>query len=241
MPMDDAIEAHLQDPSLGALVVLYEIDMSDLGGPTLNYTPMSKDGTGMSSVAFGGTTYLPFPIMAEGFAWKSAEAPPQPKVSVANINHALTSYVTQYDHLVGAKFTRIRTFETFLDEGDTPDSNAHLPLDIFRFERKIIHNEQMIQWELASWIDQQGVLLPKRMLVRDYCPLVYRDGSSGSFDYSNATCPYTGGSYFDVNDDAVGTIAEDICSHKLSGCAARFGTADIPFGGFPGVPKFRVQ
>lgn len=240
MPTDPAIAEEIQKLGLGREVILYDIDITPLGGPTLYFTPMTEDGTDMTSIAFGGQEYTPFPIMAEGFSWKAGEPPAQPTVSVSNINHALTSYILTYGNLLGAKFIRTRTFEKFLDEGDSADSSAYLPQDVFRFERKVYHDETSIVWEMSSWIDQQGVMLPKQMVVRDYCPLRYRDGSTGTFDYTKASCPYTGSSKFDSNDEAVATVAEDVCSHRLTGCVARFGTADLPFGGFPGVPKFRV-
>lgn len=240
MTLDPAIAEEIQKLGLGVEVILYEIDITELGGPVLRYTPMSIDGTAMSSIDFGGETYLPFPIAAEGFSWKAGEAPAQPTVSISNMSHALTSHVLDYNNLLGAKFTRIRTFERFLDEGDSPDSTAYLPPDIFRFERKTHHDEDFIVWEMSSWIDQQGVMLPKQMVVRDYCSLRYRNGSTGTFDYTKATCPYTGSNKFDANDVSVATVAEDICSHRLTGCIARFGDDPLPFGGFPGVPKFRI-
>lgn len=236
----DAYREEIQKLGLGADITLYEVDITPLGGPLERFTPMADEQDVAGLVKFGGEDYTPFPIIAEGFEWNSQSAAPQPTVSIANLDHALTSYVLQYDSLIGAQFRRIRTFEKFLDTGDSPDAAAHMPIDVFRFEKKTVHNDTMIQWQLASWIDQYGVQLPRRIVVRDYCDLIYRRYVSGSFDYSKATCPYAGGNYFDrFNEES--TQADDQCSHTLKACKLRFGAnASLPFGGFPGVAKFRV-
>lgn len=238
--MNENIAEEVQKLALGAMVYLYTIDLSDMGGPILYYTTTTVDGTAMPSITYGGIDYDPFPIGAEGFSWTSTTAPSMPTLTISNLDHAMTNYVLQYNNLIGGKFTRIRTFERFLDFGDDPDSDAHFPPDVYRFERKVIHNDEMIQWELSSWIDQQGVMLPKRMVIRDYCSLRYRNGSSGSFDYSKATCPYTGSNKFKRDNTSTANVNEDVCSHSIAGCRLRFGDDPLPFGGFPGVAKFRV-
>lgn len=233
--------AEIQKLGLGAEVILYQIDMSALGGPVLYYVPTTVDQTTYTTISFGGQVYTPFPITADGFEWKGGTAPAQPTVSVANLDHALTGYVLSYDSLIGATFKRIRTFERFLDGGVEPDGNAHFPIDVYRFDRKMVHNDALIQWQLASWIDQAGTMLPKRMVIRDYCSLHYRNGSSGTFDYSKATCPYTGAAMFTFDNQTTASIPADVCQHTLAACKLRFGaTAVLPFGGFPGVPKFRT-
>jgi lambda family phage minor tail protein L len=237
---ESAYKAEVQKLGLGAEVILYEVDMTDQGGPVERFTPMVKDDVAEGAVSFGGVLYVPFPIYAEGFEWSSQNSPAQPTVSIANLNHALTGYVLQFDSLIGAKFSRIRTFEKFLDTGTTPDGQAHQPIDVFRFERKITHNDSLITWELASWIDQQGVMLPRRMVIRDYCDLRYRVFKNGSFSYQKATCPYVGSKFFNANNQSVTTAAQDVCAHTLKACRKRFPTGPVPFGGFPGVSKYRV-
>lgn len=234
--------AEIQKLGLGKEVTLYEIDMGLLGGPVQCFTPMVKEDVASGTLSFGNVLYYPFPITAEGFEWSSQSAPAQPTVSIANINHALTGYVLQYDSLIGAQFRRIRTFEKFLDSGASPDKDAHQPIDVYRFERKTMHNDTVIAWEMASWIDQQGVMLPRRTVIRDYCDLTYRrfNAATGTFDYSRATCPYTGSNSFTAQGTTT-TANNDVCSHRLGdGCRKRFPSGSVPFGGFPGVSKFRV-
>jgi lambda family phage minor tail protein L len=210
----------------------------------LYFTPTTPDTTALATVSFGGQVYTPFPIIAEGFDWKGGQAPAQPTVSIANLDHAMTGYILSYDNLVGGTFRRVRTFERFLDGGEEPDGNAHYPMDVYRFERKLVHNDQLVQWQLSSWIDQQGVMLPKRVVVRDYCSLIYRvpNTAGTDFDYSKATCPYTGSNKFTELNVSTTSVTADVCPKTLKACKLRFGdNANLPFSGFPGCPKFRVQ
>jgi lambda family phage minor tail protein L len=53
---------------------------------------------------------------------------------------------------------------------------------------------------------------------------------------SNIGCHYSGGSYWNANDQVVATLAEDACGKRLESCRLRFGaTSRLPFGGFPGL------
>lgn len=45
--------------------------------------------------------------------------------------------------------------------------------------------------------------------------------------------------YFNENDQGVSSQSLDICGKRLSSCKARFGaTAELPYGGFPGIGTF---
>ena len=69
-----------------------------------------------------------------------------------------------------------------------------------------------------------GVQLPRRYIVQNVCP----------FKYRGTECAYTGTSYFDANDNPVGSAGLDVCGKRLSSCQARFGTnKPLSFGGFP--------
>lgn len=53
-------------------------------------------------------------------------------------------------------------------------------------------------------------------------------------DYQAIGASYTNPTYFDANDAAVGTLAQDVCGKRLSSCKARFGANNpLPFGSFP--------
>jgi lambda family phage minor tail protein L len=106
----------------------------------------------------------------------------------------------------------------------------------------MMHNKRIIEWQLSSAIDQQGVTLPGRQVLRDTCTHTYRSFNTvtQTFDYSNATCPYTGALSFGL-DDAPSGASGDICSKQLSGCKKRFGNnGNLPTRAFPGVGRVQV-
>ena len=107
------------------------------------------------------------------------------------------------------------------------DPNQHFPDDLWYVERKVSENRYIIEWELASAFDLQGVMLPGRQIIQNSCAWKYR----------SAECGYTGTNYFDANDVAT-TLAGDFCAKRLSSCRARFRNNTLPFGGFPGVVRY---
>jgi phage-related protein len=111
----------------------------------------------------------------------------------------------------------------------TPDPNQHFPDDIWFVEQKLNENKYIVEWELASVFDLQGVMLPARQIIQDSC----------SWKYRGAECGYTGTAYFDLNDQPT-TQSNDFCAKHLSSCKKRFGNEPLPFGGFPGAVRFVV-
>lgn len=234
-----SISSHIQKASLGHEVVLYQLDLTMFGQGILRLTPGTE---GSSVIGFGGNDYSPLPIKAKGFAMSSSGPLPRPKISVSNIGNAYTALVENNDDLLGGVLTRIRTYDRYLDGGPDEDGDAHLPLDVYELSQKTFHNKEQISWTCKALMDQEGKMLPGRIISRDYCDLIYREHTGSGFDYSKATCPYTGSTYLDENGDPT-TAANDACSKQLgSGCRARFGqNAELPFGGFSGVARLRAR
>jgi lambda family phage minor tail protein L len=141
--------------------------------------------------------------------------------------------------LVGARRTRIRTYDRYLDGGPEPNGDAHLPLDVYEFSALETHDDEIVSWRLAALIDQEGVKLPGRQCVRDYCDHIVRREVNGAFDYTGATCPYSGVPR-DVNGNVCAPEDEVFSKRLVTCCHARFGaTAALPFRGFPGVARIR--
>lgn len=111
------------------------------------------------------------------------------------------------------------------------DPNAHLPDEIYYIAQKTQENHAIVEFELGSPIDLQGVTIPRRQIVANLCLWRYRgDG-----------CGYAGGPVADENDIPTSVLANDKCSKRLSGCKLRFGdNNELPYGGFPaaGLVKF---
>jgi len=82
----------------------------------------------------------------------------------------------------------------------------------------------VVSFELAATFDVAGVKLPRRQIIQNICPWTYKGEG----------CGYTGTDYYDIDDNEVENVANDVCGHRLSSCKLRFGeNAEIPYGGFP--------
>lgn len=226
-------ELHRLEPS--AIVELYEIDVTELGGSVFRM----HAGTNQlqQPIVWRGQSYTPFPVEVKGFEATTQGTLPRPKMRVANITGLMGALVREYDDLLGAKVTRRRTMVKFLDavnfEGGvnpTADPDAELPSDIFFIDRKASENKVLVEFELASSIDLAGVTLPRRVIVPNVCPWRYRGGE----------CGYAGNSFWDVNDAPVSEQSKDACGKKISSCKLRFGEFNaLPYGGFPAAGMIR--
>lgn len=181
--------------------------------------------------------YTPIAFEATGFEWNGQGSLPNPKIRLSNVNRVFLASVISLRDAVGGTFTRYRVFRKNLDDGVEPDPTLYLPIEVYRVNRKSVHNKVFLEFELAAAIDQQGVKIPGRQCLKRTCGLRYRvwNPTTLTFNYSKATCPYTGAPMFTNRDIATADSASDHCSKLLTGCTARFGSAALPFGGFPGV------
>ena len=234
------IDEDSQRLAVGAIVELFALDLTALGGSVYYFTPTAKAG-GVSPV-FQGHTYTPVDIVADGFEVSGRGTLPTPTLRLANTNRALTAVVNTYHDLVGATVIRLRTLAKYLDGEPGADPNAHYQPDIFFIEQKTAHNKLLLEWKLAAAIDVEGQKLPRRTINRSFCQHIYRRVIPGvtvdeeTFDYSKATCPYAGSAYFDRNDEST-TVENDACSKYLTGCRLRFGSEPLPTYAFPGVGR----
>lgn len=235
------VREHVQRFDLGQEVTLYELDLTEFGLGIVRFTPATEDNN--TAIGFGGETYAPHPMRAEGFELTSAGALPRPSLSVSNLDNSFTALVDQNDDLHGATLTRIRTYGRYLDDGDDPDGEQHLPLDIYTVVQKTEHTLERISWQCAAAMDQESVELPARTIVRDFCDHTVRrwDPVAAAYDYVNVTCPWVGAAKNE--NGAPCAPADEVFSKKLKTCCqARFGvSAVLPTRAFPGVSKIRVK
>jgi lambda family phage minor tail protein L len=227
-----SIQADLQKLAPSALVELFELDTSIIGGEGIDRFHAGVNGLG-SDVVWNGQTYTRFPIEANGFAINGRGQNPRPTVTVSNINGLMGAVSSSLQDLLGAKFTRIRTFAKYLDAvnfegGVNPDAdpNAVIDVQVFYIDRKSNENKGFIEFELAAATDLVGVMLPRRQVIANVCPWKYR----------SPECSYTGGAVADGNDQPTTDLSVDKCGKRLASCRMRFGeNAQLPFGGFPAV------
>ena len=227
-----ADNADLQGLQGDAIVPLWFIDLQSLDPAIpagerfvrfVNYVVANGQ-----NVLYGGEEYFPIPYIAGGFEIKTDGVPPSPKLTVANIGLEFTGLVNRWDDLVGARITRRRVLARHLDSGTSPDANAHWPDEVWTIQQKTAENKLTVEFTLSTAFDLDGVMLPRRRALRYTCPWVYR----------SADCGYTGPDVGDVRDrpptdpNYDGT---DACGKRLASCRLRYGSNDMPFGGFPGL------
>ena len=238
--------SELQKIAPSSIIELYELGLvAALHGSSTVYR--FHAGTNMDAngeLVWNSNSYQRLPLEMEGFEYTGNGQLPRPKVKVSNILGTMSTLlltvnaVTANNDLAGAKLTRIRTLARYIDGANfpggtnpygTPDATAEFPREIYYISRKSAENRQMVEWECAAAFDLAGVRAPKRQCISSICQWVYR----------STECSYTGSNYFDANDNAVGTLAQDVCGKRLSSCKKRFGsTGSLPFGSFPGIGAF---
>jgi lambda family phage minor tail protein L len=193
------LEATKFNPS--ALLSLYKLDASSLGGPTLYFHDGSSNN--YKNITFDGIEYIAFPVFLEGFEYDGKGSLPRPKLRAANINGFVSYYILNGQNLIGAKFSRKRVFARFIDginfdNGINPyglaDPEAAYPDDIFFINRKITENKDYVEFELATPLEIDNVKLPTRMIFANICGFKYRDSS----------CGYTGIPVADKNNKVMG-------------------------------------
>ena len=190
------------------------------------------------NIVWNGETYQRVPVKAEGFEYKNTGTLPRPTLTVDNTTSLITALLlvvnatTVGNDLAGAEVRRIRTLKKFLDAANFASGNsdadpyAAFPEERWFIDRKAAENRNVVSFELASKFDVAGQKLPKRQCVANVC----------QWEYRSSECGYTGSNYFDVNDNAAASLAQDRCGKRISSCKLRFGqNNELPFGSFPSV------
>lgn len=190
--------------SADSLIELYEIDFSslqhdfeqlkDIFGTNVGADAVYRFCSAQNStnpIVWQGKSYQPLPIKVEDFENSSSGKLPRPKLTIANPEGLLSKIVYSNQDFLGCTVTRKRTFLRFLDDenfelgnrginnkGKNPfgkaDSKAHLPDDIYKIYKKIAENKNIIQFELASPLEMDDVVLPARQILANHCPWTYR-------------------------------------------------------------------
>ena len=226
----------------GDLVALYIIDLTPIGvNQQFAFTAEADKARG--PVQFRGITYTPLDVKAEGFELTGQGAMPRPRITVSNATRLMSSASRLYQDLVRARLRRITTFAQFLDGAPSASAEAAWAEDVYRFDQKTRHTKRVIEWTLASDMDQEGRELPAREIVKTVCTWRYRrwDATAGVFIYDRVKCPYTGGQSYDSDGNPTTPENDFPSRHVETCCKVRFGQhAQLPFGGFPGVGSVRV-
>jgi len=239
-PIVGTIPADLQGQSVSSsLVTVFEVEVpnSDIGGAGIDKLYFHDGSNGVADITwysllddtnFGSTTsghygqqtYSAFPVESEGWEVRGSGTLPRPSVRFANINQYWSAHLSNYDDLVGAKVIRRRTLQKHLGTNPPVEFNR----DVYYVERKTSETAAMVEFELASAFDVQGIQLPRRAVVAARCPWKYKDPDQGGCDWP-ADNRFTINSiehtlYFDKDDNRITTHAvwgrQDVSSNRTN-------------------------
>lgn len=240
--MSNSIQSVSQSFSPGKLVELYQLDLTAQGG---DVTYWSNSANGNNSIVFNGQIYLPKAMECSGFEWTGSGSIPQPTMKIFADASIRAAMVLFHDFL-GAKLTRIKTFSRFLDGEPDADPDQRFPDEIYYIAQKESATKDLIVFKLMSALEISGIKLPKRICLKDTCPLKYRryNETTRTFTYTpveDGGCPWDGSTYYDASDTQVASASEDRCGKKLASCGLRYGNGVLPFMGFPGITSGASQ
>jgi lambda family phage minor tail protein L len=217
-----------------AIIELFELTLdATLHGSTDTYRWHSGCNADINgNVIWNSNSYVRLPIKADGFEYSNTGTLPRPTLTISNLDGAMTALLllvnatTAGNDLGGATVRRVRTLKKYLDGEPGADPHVKFPDEIWDIDRKASESRDAVSFELASKFDVAGQMVPKRQIIANICQWQYR----------SSECGYTGSSYWDANDNPVGTLAQDKCGKRLGSCKLRFGaTSELPFGSFPGA------
>lgn len=230
------INYDIQTLEPGALIELFELDATGIGGDILRFHGHTQVGP----IWWQGHEYQGWPIQAEGFARVGDAQQPTPTLTVGNVNGAISALCLALADMVGAKLSRMRTLGKYLDaanfSGGNPsaDPDEQLPPELWYLEQKTAEDNVWVTWDLSSPLDFSGVQLPRRVIVAGVCGWLTVGGYRGPY------CSYAGSAYFDADDNPVSDPALDRCGGRLTSCKRRFGeNAPLPIGAFPAADLLR--
>lgn len=187
------INAELHKLEADALITLYVLDASRIGGDVRRFYNHSREL--IAPIQWQGATYLPFPIEVKGYEFRGSGSPPRPSLFLGNVGGAISALVIAFDDLIGARLTRKRTFRKFLDGMTGANPTAGYPDDVFVIERKVSEQRPLVEFELTTGIDVDDVLLPKRAIMANLC----------AWQYRGAECSFAGDRCVaDINDARLG-------------------------------------
>ncbi|MFJ2989949.1 phage minor tail protein L [Collimonas sp. NPDC087041] len=230
------ITADIQLLEPGAKVQLFVLDASEIGGDALYFHEYTQAGP----IWWQGQQYAPWPIKTEGFAKISSGQQPAPTLSVGNVDGSISALCIYLDDLAGARLIRKTTLGKYLDAANFPggnpdaDPNEEFPPEIWFIEQKTSETSEVVEFELSSALDFNGVKLPRRQIVANVCWWLGCGGYRGPY------CGYTGAAMFDKDGNPVSDPALDRCGGRLSDCKKRFGEFEVlNIGSFPAADLIR--
>ena len=182
-----------------ALLELFIIDTTNVDG---NRLPISEQilylhnfvTPDLTPVYFDGQRYNAAPCQFKNNELKGDGTQlPRPSFIVTNHEGYASRILRQAQGLIGAKITRRRVFAKFLDVEswplnpplwNAPNINNYLSEDIYYVNKKINENKRLVELELATGLELEGVRLPRRRMFANSCDFLYRNSSGCAYGNS---------------------------------------------------------
>lgn len=150
---------------LGSYIELYDLDCTGIGGSVYYFT---SNAYSSSNVIWQGNTYTALPVETTGWeAISGSSAPARPTMRLSNVNGVLLPAVQTLGDLVGAKLIRWRTFTKYLDGQPTSDPTCYFAPGAYYVQQMRELTQEYIEWQLASYLDREGLKLPREQVLRD--------------------------------------------------------------------------
>lgn len=145
-------ESDVQLLEPGNLIELFDLDITPI-----NPLAVAEHFHGYpqeTSIWWKGVEYVPWPIKADGFL-RTGDKPPNPTVTISNIDGSVTALCMQFDDLVGAILVRRRTFAKYLDAVNFPGGGGS-PAVPPTYGPELISNNTFA--DLSGWTQQSGTV-----------------------------------------------------------------------------------
>lgn len=113
MTTPTSITSQIQKLAPSAIVELFELDLTALGGDIYYFHAGSNGLT--QDIQWQGQIYTAYPVKAQGFEYTVNGQLPRPRLFVSNAFGTITSILLAYKNMLGAKITRKRTLAKYLD------------------------------------------------------------------------------------------------------------------------------
>jgi lambda family phage minor tail protein L len=224
MPTNDIITTDLVGYSVDSpLVELFELTIGPSGSQTTYYfhPGVEEDLSTLKFHPLGDTSkntdseaneYIALPMELTGVEATSDGASPRPVLVMANVTNVLRAELDDDDFLlediVGGTLTRRRTFAKYLVGGSDESSPEEFPIAKYVIDRLDTKSSTIISFELASPIDLENTMLPRRTVIGKYCSWIYQGRDThkcgGCVFPSDSKFYYNGVEYdafFDINDN----------------------------------------
>lgn len=178
--------------------------------------------------------YFAIPIMIEGVEISGAGVSPRPSLRVANIptltrtissdEETLFSILTdeglyKNEDLLNTRIDYRRTLlsNTYGPSDSNPSSSpVEFPTQSYIIDRVASEDNMMVEFELASPIDVEGVKVPGRVVIGRYCVWRYQGGTLE--DEGGCNWPLDGnGRFFDETDTLITKNISSIATWSSSG------------------------